>query len=393
MKKIRIAILTHYYRSINYGGTLQAYALARFLNDNGFAAKQVSYAKEPKTSIQKSSIGFVKKTMHYIKRLPRIPFSIFKRVRYKKTKIQMERFMARRMDVFNAFREENIPHTAVFCDENLQVLNHDFDIFITGSDQVFNFNFFRKGYFLGFVGQDKKKIAYAASMATTNVSEENASFFKKSLENFYAISVREPEAMEYINNLFGKKIALVCVDPTFLINPEQWGKFAGEKLYKEDYCFCYFLGSNKKERLLARKFSNTRGIKCIGIPMCRDNYHFIDDGLFDISFPDASPKDFVSLIKNAKYIFTDSFHACVFSILFNKKFVVFKRDQKDDMTSRIESLLSYFGANRVFLNRSETETLHFVEDIFDKNIEYNTEKIDRLIEDSISFLREKCGEG
>ena len=390
MKNNKVAILTHYYRSVNYGGTLQAYALARFLNDNGFDAKQVSYAGKTKTNLPKEKISFIKKAATFIRRLTRIPFSAFKRVRYKKAKIEMEKIITKRMKVFDTFREENIPHTIDVYDENLQVLNHDFDIFITGSDQVFNFNFFRKGYFLGFVEKSKKKIAYAASMASTHLSEENALFFKKSLNDFYAISVREPEAMEYIDNLLGQKKALVCVDPTFLIKPEQWKTFASKRLFKEDYCFCYFLGSNQQERIIAKSYSKEHNFIIIGIPMYRDNYHFTDHGLFDVSVSDASPNDFVSLIMNANCVFTDSFHACVFSILFNKKFVVFKREENDNMTSRISSLLKTYNLSDCFICSKGKNAMMSAKRILDLEQFYDLSCNDSTRSSSIEFLINSC---
>ena len=132
--------------------------------------------------------------------------------------------------------------------------------------------------------------------------------------------------------MIGRKVPVVC-DPTALLSMEEWDEYSAPYyLDNDDYVFCYFLGDNKIHREFVQKFAKNRGLNIISIPHV-EKYTQADVGFSNVEIYDANPRQFVSLIKNAKYIFTDSFHATMFSIYFHKKFSTFFRYQNTDKKS------------------------------------------------------------
>ncbi len=251
-------------------------------------------------------------------------------------------------------------------------LSEKYDYFITGSDQVWNPNFWSKKddhaniRFLKFVPKEKR-IAYAASIAIPKIPIDKEQFFKDSLNEMKAISMREKAGSNLVKSLIGKEIPVV-VDPTILLSKEEWQKiemvpewYSGEK-----YILNYFLGiSSPVIENLAKK--NNWKI-----------YNLMDKSNLDLYA--SRVEEFVYLIEHAELVATDSFHACVFSILMNTPFLVVNRKEKGmaDMTSRIDTLLELFGyQNRYIVNGecdlSDDEILHMdfsnVKDIQKREIE------------------------
>ena len=233
-----IAIITHYYNSTNYGGVLQSYALPKFLNENGYNAVQVSYPLIGDTSglsIQERIKSKFK--TNFFKALFSLFVWLFKSVSKKITLIFRKKTINRLNEIttkksasFKHFSEDLIPHTAVvYNDKTLSELNNQYDMFICGSDQVFNFNMFKEGFFLNFVNNNKIKISYAASMANCEVPEDKRLFFIESLSSFTDISVREEEAAILIKELTKRDVKYV-VDPVFLLSKNDWNQIASRRL-------------------------------------------------------------------------------------------------------------------------------------------------------------------
>ena len=386
--KKKIAIITHYCGSVNYGGNLQAYALPFFLNKNGFDAKQISYP------VTKDTSGLTK--IEILKqRLKGSPFKAFKSICgtmlrslngfvHVRRKKQIAMIHKKRFESFKHFQLEMIPHTnKEYLDESLKDLNQFFDFFITGSDQVFNFNMAKYGYFLTFV-KDKPKMSYAASMALDSIPENKKAFMKDALKDYQAIGVREEKTVGLLEELIDKKVEL-NIDPVFLLEREDWDAVASKRLVDEEYVFCYFLGNNQIEREEAKAFSKAMGLKLVCIPFYKTRYRHYDLNFGDINLPYASPEDFISLIKHAKYIFTDSFHACALSIIYQKQFIVFNRDKLGSMNSRIKSLVSTFDCEERFFEEN-TGDLEKTKAILQSKTEFLTDKFVMLKTSSINYL-------
>lgn len=228
-------------------------------------------------------------------------------------------------------------------------LDDAYDFFIVGSDQVWNPEFAGYGfYFLDFVRDDKKKIAFSASVGVTEVSKEYAEKMQLNLRSFNAISVREQQANDLITSLTKRKDIITLVDPTMMIGPDEWSELARKpKQYKgEKFILNYFLGEQSPERRkLISDFAKRGGYDVINI---------LDK---DDPFYASGPAEFLWLEKNAELICTDSFHSSVFGILFSTPFLVFDReDTSKNMSSRLDNLLEVFDLNdRKFIGKELTE--------------------------------------
>lgn len=228
-------------------------------------------------------------------------------------------------------------------------LDKEYDYFITGSDQVWNPNFWSKRYdyanirFLKFAPKEKR-IAYAASIAIPEIPKDKEQFFKDSLNEMKAISMREKAGAELVKNLTGREVPVV-VDPTILLSKEEWQKIElkPEWYNGEKYILTYFLGNLSP---VIEKIAKKNNWKI---------YNLMDKDNFDLYT--SRVEEFVYLIDHAQLIATDSFHACVFSILMGTPFLVVNRQQKGmaDMTSRIDTLLELFGYHDRYIVNGKCE--------------------------------------
>ena len=199
-------------------------------------------------------------------------------------------------------------------------------------------------------------------------------FYKDFLKKFDHISVREIRGQKIVKQLTGEKVPVVC-DPTILFKAEDWDDILPEKNVTEGkYIFCYFLGNRREPRECVLKLAKKTGLPIVMMPFFGEICEY--DNKLDAKFADdPDPSNFVSAIKNAEYVCTDSYHGTVFSILYHKKVMVFRRhsaDSSKNTFSRLESLLSIAGmkdriVNDVWEDRFITDSTDYAE--VDKNIE------------------------
>lgn len=221
-----------------------------------------------------------------------------------------------------------------------------YDFYIVGSDQIWSpFCMpFRREYFLDFVSP-QRKIAYAPSMGVNELPEFYIKKAMPYIARFSHLSAREISAKEAIESNTDKKVQLV-LDPTLAAGRQFWEQKINDRsdsvVPDEPYVLCYFLGRlSKKKTELINRYSNGR--KIIVLP-----YQSMEQTLDNSHYVCADPIEFISLIKNADYVFTDSFHGCCFSLIFEKPFTVFERTHQTAVkqTSRIHSLLNMFNTTQ-----------------------------------------------
>ena len=380
---LKIAILTEYYNSNNYGGILQAYALTKVLNKKFGSTEQLCYYKTSvasrnlkgtqKKSIKTNSVGSIKvffrqTARRWLHKLCSLTFAYEELTRIKGRENLIRQFADR------------IPHSSeVFNDDNIANCVDHYDVFIVGSDQVWR-NFEDRAYWLKFVPHSKIKLSYAASIARESLGKEEKNLFREALCDFNAVSVREENAVFLLKDCCRTKPQWV-LDPTLLLDRPEWDIVCTERRIQGNYLFCYFLGMSKKHRLIAAQYAKKKNLRLIIMPYLRGVFEtcdaFIgnsDDRLFNVS-----PEDFISLIKNAKCIITDSFHAAVFSAIYNKEFFVFERPEKVSMGSRIDSLMKIFRTEKRYCDTMEKQSVEYMEsclpiDYLEKNEKYETLK-------------------
>ena len=331
MKKIGILTINDNY---NLGNRLQNYATQEFLKDFGLEVETIQNIKKYYNSNY---------TFRFKEKIKIIVKYILPKPKYKRY-INFLKF------------NKNIKWSNYLIDyKHIPLeINEEYNYFVTGSDQVWNPNFGRMSDidFLTFADK-RKRISLAASFGINEVPKNLKNYYKKRLIDFRALSVREERAKEIIEELTGRKDSIVILDPTMLIPEEKWDNVIKKpkmmkKLEGKKYILNYFLGnlSEKRKKEISR-IAKENNCKIINILDKNDNFY------------SCGPSEFLYLEKNAFLICTDSFHSTVFSILFNRPFIVFDREDSEvKMSSRLETLLNKFGLkNQWFDKKIKNEQL------------------------------------
>ena len=351
MKKVGIMTFNNSY---NYGAALQAYALKEAVNMLGYEASVIDY----------TIVDDYNRYSHKI---------LSSGLKIAPVKIKDYISNKRRMYAFSTFRRNNfnLSKDSFFDYDDLSKLNDSYDIFIVGSDQVWNLNLtngIHNNFLLSFTADNKLRIAYAASLGKgERTFYDNADLLRPYLSRFHAISCREESGAQLLTEITGRDVPVV-LDPTLLHDSAFYKNISLEyKNKKEKYILVYSMGSKiPKEYIfkLARK-------KHLKIKYSSRLFHM---GLSE-RFSHSGPAEFIDLVANAEYIITSSFHGTVFSILFKKQFCVYSKND-----NRIQPILTRFG----LLDRILSENFNI-----DKAINYK--KVFDLIElerkRSFDFLR------
>lgn len=378
--KSKIGIITQYYKSENYGGNLQAYALCRYLRGMGYDAEQICYSMGPIPGLedevgQQQSFSASCDPVLWLKLCIH---GVINRYLQKRFRI--------RSAAFSTFRDQ-IPHSYTVYNRKTLPDGESYDIFITGSDQVWNPDCHESAFFLPFVPFGRPKISYAASIGHPSLSFAQVEFFRKHLSDFTAVSVREKDAAKLLAPLSPVPVEWV-LDPVLLLTREQWDEICAERLIQKPYAFCYFLGPDRKERRLAAAYAKKHRLRIICLPYLNGAFQKSDVGFGDDRLYDISPKEFLSLIKYADFIFTDSFHAVAFSEIYHREYVVFHRLGAPGMSTRIKSAVELFDSHARFCDTEEKETLDYIESLPPVDPDRPRPALDALRKRSHEFLME-----
>lgn len=327
MKKV--GIVTLYYKNYNFGGLLQAYALPKIIRKQfKIDAEQISFSL---CAVDDGAVNNM-----YIKKnnvIYQMAIKIFAQIE--------KRNITTRKRKFEQFMRE-IPHCEEVYDvHTIQECLSKYQVFICGGDQIWNI---RNGvdnlkvFTLRFAPENVRKIAYAPSMAVLEMDSEGKECMEQGLSGLKAISVREKQSIELLKKVTNKKIEIV-VDPVLLLNEEEWSKELREPILSKKYILCYLINDNVAQRKAIQKLAKKLQLQIVTFPHILANAVRKCDLFFgDIHDYTSGPREFLGLIKNAEFVITDSFHACVFSMIFQTPFVVLERDRagvRGNMNSRI----------------------------------------------------------
>ncbi len=361
----RVGIIT-WHSDNNYGTILQAYALCRMVEYLGYLPSIINYIPPQEEHVW-SVRRFLGACYHHI--FKRGTFDYISDIQLKK---------------FKAFR--NRLNLTPLCDtaEKLQNLNRTFDAFICGSDQIWTPRYFNDKYYLSFVNDTNKMIAYAPSLGATGIEDEfRKEQMRKAILRFTHLSVREEKGAELIWEITGKE-AKVVLDPTLLYTAEEWKKMLDlENAEKplDRYLLCYILGDIRKYERHIRSVSKALNLPIFIVPTKRAHINMRGFHPFD-----AGPVEFVSAMQNASFVCTDSYHGLIFSLIFGNQFCCYERffeQARDNQNNRIYDLLTKLNLmDRLYKPGNE--------DIWMDNIDYSKvwEKIEMLKKDSIDYLCE-----
>ena len=330
-EKKKIGILT-FHNAHNYGAVLQAYALKTKLKRMGHEAEVLNYRNK--------YIGRnYKKVLHidFWKRdiLPSRWGKVIREIRdvfYGLPEWQ------RQWSVFEKFISEKLLDGESRPLKLEDVAAKDCDVYVLGSDQIWarELTHGMDPAYFGQFAPEKKKISYAASVPNGSIPENEKPYFKEYLQSLSHISVREEKLAKAIQDLTGREVDTV-VDPTLLLEQEDYESL----LYKEplkqgDYVFAYFVVENEMVSRCAKKAAELLGCELVELHYKKTPQINGENMIFD-----AGPSEFLTYIRDAKMVVTNSFHGTVFSILFQKKFYsVYKEN------GRIENLLGFLGLEK-----------------------------------------------
>lgn len=317
-KRKRVGVVTIFDNNPNYGNKLQNLASIIIYNDLGFETETLVTMRQ--TNIIKL---YVQNLIRIVTRGHYFPLS--------SRKLAFRKFDYKYLHPNNALL-------------NGKINKDKYDYFSVGSDQVWNTNWYygeMSDYYLLRFADSNQRIALSPSFGTASLDPMWKCVFKEELRKFYKISCREDMGAEIINELINETIP-VLIDPTLMIDREVWSSLARKpRGYSAGkYVLTYFLSEIGEEAKIELEELKNEGYVTIELLNIQDHIA-----------RSAGPQEFIWLFKNADIILTDSFHACVFSFLFNKPFIVFDRNWQEESTnSRIETLLHTFHLERKYIN-------------------------------------------
>ena len=366
---MRVGIVTHYYQSQNYGGNLQAYALCKALEALGHEAEQISLDRNKDLG----ALTYMRRKLAQFVKGIGTPSSL----NVPELALRKKAIMS-----FNQL----IPHSPVYSERSVGKCAQRYDVLITGSDQVWHPAAVCDAYLLTFAPSEKVKISYAASVAHDVLTSAQKERYTKAFSSYNAISVREQEAVGMLQPLSQLPIEWV-LDPTLLLSREQWLAISTPSQMEDDYVFCYFLADDKKHRDVAQAYAKKYDYKLVTLPHLSGQFRKCDENFGDVQLYDVTPQRLISLIRDAKCVFTDSFHATVFSLLMEKEHFVFQRSGSEKMSSRIYSLASLFDTRDHFCDADDKINLEYIDSV--KCIAYGDpfEKYEQMKEISYAYLK------
>ena len=341
----QIAIMT-WYTYQNYGSVLQASSLYYSIQKLGYEPKFIHYLPKGR-AVSHPRLDLAKRALNKLKGRTNTTYS---------SKEQTA--------LYSNYLLERTSCTAL-CKtySELYDLNQEFDAFVCGSDQIWSPLCYDSKYFLDFVENTDKMVAYAPSIGSTKIGDPIIrEKMAQRISRFKHLAVREQQGANLIKELTGQDAEIV-LDPTLLMNVAEWNEFAGvDEVQKIDgkYILCYFLGEAGKYMSCVRTLSKKLNIPFYVIPVTTRQKNGDNAVPFEVG-----PREFVSLIRNAEYVVTDSFHGMAFSVNYNVPFSIFKRFKDNDpknQNSRIFNLLQMLGLEDRLVDYTNTKNIQAVVD-------------------------------
>lgn len=365
-----IGIIT-FHGSHNHGSMLQAYATQQAISKLGYESEIINFRMKSQKeyyALYQTKYGI----MRFMRSLLLLPIHDSRSKREKK----FEKFIQKRY-VLSGLELSTY--------KELESVSDKYDIYLSGSDQIWSKYIpelvgstvdYRGVYFLDFV-KSGKKISYASSIGETSL--EDLQERKVLLSQYSAISTREKTGADILAKLLNRSIETV-IDPTLLLNKEDWKKISGKRIIKEKYIFLYTLRGIRPGLQWARELDKIGKMMHCRVVCVSPFFPIVYPGIKCLV--NIGPEDFVNLIDNAECVFTDSFHGTAFSINLNKPFYSMTLDNSKD--NRKKDLLKSVGLK--YRNVGSFEEIGYISDI---SIDFeNTNVIlEKLRKNSYSFLK------
>lgn len=322
---MKVYIITKH-GSHNYGAMLQAWSLMTVLKDHGVECKILNYRASKPSLIPPNTP---------LKRIINAIVACLYHKDVEKCYKRFERFMAEEYDMTKEYGRY----------KELEDTEDKADIYICGSDQIWNPYAVKKEYFLDFVDDKAVKISYAASLGVNDIPLSARDTFNVLLDNIDYISVREYNAKELIENVTGRRDVSVNVDPVFLIDHKEWNKIQSDCEITEPYILCYFIYTPEWLNTLLKDIYKATKKKIVLVTV--DPFRRIYSNKI---VRDAGPKEFIGLIRGADCVISSSFHGIALSIANGIPFYAIINPK---LPARLDNLLNTFDLrNRIIMDSS-----------------------------------------
>lgn len=364
---MKIGIIT-IHNSPSYGGSLQSYALYKYLYDLGHDVEIINLYRPThegyKASLhhQYNRTNVIEKTKNTVKALLGI-----------KNRKHTNRFYNKNFEEFNSLVKLSQSFDGV---DALYTNPPVYDVYITGSDQVWNpiQPYLIEPYFLTFVKDNNAiKVSYAASTGISRLLPNEEKMFKLWIEQYDSVSVREEELKTYLGTFVNKEITRVA-DPSFLLDRRIWNDNSANEAPTTPYILLFELTHNNELVAFCKRIAQQAGIPLIVLgqnePECPDKSYILVNN--------AGPRQFINYIGNAEMVITDSFHGTVFSVIMEAKNFYAYIAPGNVKGSRITDLLQIFQIEDHLLNP----------DLKQSWAELSDNKLDKTSLDKI-YLREQ----
>lgn len=352
----------------NYGSLLQSIATLRVIESLGHQCEIIDYWKRDEVGLQGILTSLQGKSLW--------KNSLFKRMAYVALRYPGEKIAALRFDKMRRRYLKLTPRC--YSMEELESLQAD--VFMTGSDQVWGpllDGGYDEAYFLSFVKEGIRKVSYAGSFGRTEFSNIIIASYKRLLSKYDALTVRESSAVKLLEE-WGIDCGGQVLDPTLLLDSGQWSEYIEEDVKKE-YVLIYEIHNNPRLDDYAKRFAAHAGLPLVRVS---PTLHQLARGGRLVFCPEIGT--FLSYIKNARYMLTDSFHGTAFAINFNTPFLEVLPNNKTG--ARNQSILQLTGLE----DRIVTDFNDF--SLVDRQIDYAkvNEIMHRERERSMEKLAELC---
>lgn len=378
MKKIGIATV---HTGFNYGSCLQAYAGQTYLSSLGYDAELLWYKD-----------GLVKGRDIRIKKLIGMGMrTIWRPKLFKKTFLTYQSSLKKEIDQetkeqFLDFQKRYLKVRKCSWKELNQYASDENTLAcVCGSDQIWNATnvYIDPIFYLRFAPKHKR-VAYAPSFGKDEIPGYNKNIIKKYISDFDYISVREEQGTSIVKELINRDV-LSVIDPTLLLNKDQWSNCVTKEMkLPKEYILVYFLDKPTKTAIAyIEKLEKELQTPIIAIPY---KYEALSQ-FKNLEYKNTGPGQFLNLIKNAKFVCTDSFHGMAFSANFNTPFYIFQRDygKATDQSSRIISLLNKLRLDERFVY--EVNEINLDKFKLDVNFKVSNKKLDEERDKSRLYLQ------
>lgn len=362
MKRFGTVSYNIYCNFTNYGSALQTWALHQAIKKLGHTPVLVDYC--PDILVDKDPLNPFENMWDQDEESRRVCEMTLPAIR--------ENFAK-----FDRFYTEKFERTTEkYTSENFEDIlrNEVLDGFVCGSDTIFcldEFSGFENGYFANYDCMKGNAVSYAASFGDTKISQEDYVTLQNRLQNFKAIGLREHRMCAYVRENVSVPVCRT-IDPTLLLDACDYQAITDDRLIEDKYLLLYARRYNPEMETYARKIAQERGWKIVEISLRATN---AEKG--HRMYYEAGVEEFLSLVKHAEYVVTNSFHGLMFSVVFKRDFAVFSRESGD---SKIFEALDLFGLRDHLLTKCGTELLLVLDydSVYDRIIKARKESMEFL---------------